>query len=490
MKIHEERGAWSVRREAWKNAPRLTRLLLWLCFGTAFLNSPLPVHGHPVARKNYDRTIVVRVTQSGVIVDYRLDLDEYTLVYVDVPALIRKSELVRLTTQKEFHEAFLKAYAPILAANLTALADGRKQLEFECINSQQRTRDDNGQALDHLRFDFRFQARWPDDFTGKHQLDFREESYEFEDGLIALSLQIEQPVRQVHKVEPDTILHQRRRQDLAPREDDKRRRASATFILLGTTSQSDAVAAEQEVNPERTSLLSLVQDPGRGLWILLCLAFGFGAAHALTPGHGKTLVAAYLVGERGTVWHALVLGLVTTFTHTGTVIALAGGLLVLYPDTVPDDIRKTLGLVSGLLVAGMGFWLFLRRAGGQADHLHLGGHGHHHHAHEHHLHSDVGREAWSVIVLGISGGLIPCWDAIAMFGFAISSERRWLALELLLAFSAGLAAVLIVIGILIVRLKSFASSRWESNRLFRALPLISAFTVTLMGLWLCYESVH
>ena len=95
-----------------------------------------------------------------------------------------------------------------------------------------------------------------------------------------------------------------------------------------------------------------------------------------------------------------------------------------------------------------------------------------------------------MIVLGISGGLIPCWDAIAMFGFAISSERRWLALELLLAFSAGLAAVLIVIGILIVRLKSFASSRWESNRLFRALPLISAFTVTLMGLWLCYESVH
>jgi nickel/cobalt exporter len=244
----------------------------------------------------------------------------------------------------------------------------------------------------------------------------------------------------------------------------------------------------------------------------LCLAFGFGAAHALTPGHGKTLVAAYLVGERGTVWHALVLGLVTTFTHTGTVIALAGGLLVLYPDTVPDDIRKALGLGSGLLVAGMGFWLFLRRLAGQADHFHWGGHGHHHHGHEPHHHShDHGPEdhyhdahghahplpretnngrLGGLIVLGISGGLIPCWDAIAMFGFAISAQRRWLALELLLAFSAGLAAVLVVIGILVVRLKSLAGSRWENSRVFGALPLVSAILVTIMGLWLCFESVH
>ena len=59
-------------------------------------------------------------------------------------------------------------------------------------------------------------------------------------------------------------------------------------------------------------------------WLKLLLATLFGAAHALTPGHGKTLVAAYLIGQRGTVWHAVVLGIVTTVTHTGAVLLLAG----------------------------------------------------------------------------------------------------------------------------------------------------------------------
>ena len=77
-----------------------------------------------------------------------------------------------------------------------------------------------------------------------------------------------------------------------------------------------------------------------------------------------------------------------------------------------------------------------------------------------------------------------------MFGFAIAAQRRWLALELLLAFSAGLAAVLIITGILVVRLKSFAASRWETSRVIQALPLASAFLVTAMGVWLCLESVR
>jgi ABC-type nickel/cobalt efflux system permease component RcnA len=94
------------------------------------------------------------------------------------------------------------------------------------------------------------------------------------------------------------------------------------------------------------------------------------------------------------------------------------------------------------------------------------------------------------VVLGISGGLVPCWDAILMLGFAISAQRLWLGLPLLLAFSAGLAGVLIAIGVAVVYLKGFASSRWGENRLVRALPIISAVLVTAMGLWLCYDSVH
>jgi nickel/cobalt exporter len=97
---------------------------------------------------------------------------------------------------------------------------------------------------------------------------------------------------------------------------------------------------------------------------------------------------------------------------------------------------------------------------------------------------------WGLIVLGVSGGIVPCWDAIIMLGFAISAQRLWLGVPLLLAFSAGLASVLIVIGMAVVFVKGFASSRWGSGWAVRALPLISAVLVTGMGLWLCYDSVH
>src|SRR5262249_19119042 len=141
--------------------------------------------------------------------------------------------------------------------------------------------------------------------------------------------------------------------------------------------------------PASHSLLLLLLDSQQGFFVLLVLAAFFGALHALTPGHGKTLVAAYLVGERGTVWHAILLGVVTTLTHTGAVLVLAAVLPWLFPQVVPEQIQRVLGLAGGLLIAGFGFWLLLRRLSGKADHIHIGGHGHHHHDHDHdHSHAD------------------------------------------------------------------------------------------------------
>jgi ABC-type nickel/cobalt efflux system permease component RcnA len=448
---------------------------------------------HPVPRKNHDRTIVVRLTPGELIVNYTLDVDEFTAVFLDLPAVMEKEDLAKLRTPKEFYQAFMEHYAPILADNLVARLDKDECLTLRSQKPEQ-VFTENGKPLDHLRFKFQFRAPWPGDLRGPHALAVQEGNYLYEEGLVVLSLEHESAVEVVNKVVPDKALHDKLTKDLKPGEDAKRRNLSVTFILPEERTTSSTQANSDEEPP--LNLLNLLLDPGRGLWVLLTLAAGFGAVHALTPGHGKTLVAAYLVGERGTVWHALLLGLVTTLTHTGTVIALAGGLLVLYPDTVPDDIRTVLGLGGGLVIAGMGLWLLLRRLAGQADHIHLGGHDHYHHHHDHHHHhhmeilgaddSGTGR----LILLGITGGIIPCWDAIAMFGFAVSAQRLWLALPLLLAFSAGLAAVLVVTGILVVKVKGFAASRWENSRLIQALPLISAFLVTVMGLWLCYDSIH
>jgi nickel/cobalt exporter len=458
------------------------------------LAAALPAGAHPVPRNTHDRTITVRLTRDAVIVDYRLEVDEFTVVYVDLPAVSDRVDLTKLKRPNEFYEAFTQVYGPILADNLLATADDRP-LKFICTHS-------NHEVLDHLRCDFRFEARWQPDSSQPRKFTFREANYELQTGMIRLSLASDPSVAILEKVEPDDALKMRAAIDLGPGDEERLRRASATFQLTGERSISPAESAEQAKQP-KNSLLQLI-DSGYGVGILLLLAAGFGAAHALTPGHGKTLVAAYLVGERGTVGHALVLGLVTTLTHTGVVILVAVALLWFFPDAAPPYVQTALGLGGGLLIAGTGLWLLLRRLSGGADHVHIGGHGnhHHHHGEEHadHHHDEHGqahpipaageRVGWgSLIMLGMSGGIVPCWDAIAMLGFAVFAKQLWLGVPLLLAFSAGLAAVLVLIGILVVYVKGFADSRMGESRLVRSLPLVSAVSITLLGLWLCYESV-
>src|SRR5207302_809862 len=119
-----------------------------------------------------------------------------------------------------------------------------------------------------------------------------------------------------------------------PGDEAKLRQASATFRVTGAAAAPAPPAAAPTIAPPADTneaghhdddhgLFALFFDTSRNLGWLLVLAGIFGAAHALTPGHGKTLVAAYLVGERGTVWHACLLGLSTTLSHTGAVIIVA-----------------------------------------------------------------------------------------------------------------------------------------------------------------------
>jgi ABC-type nickel/cobalt efflux system permease component RcnA len=470
---------------------------------------------HPVPRRAHDRTIVVRLGQDDerniqVTVNYRLEVDEFTVVFDDLPALLDKSELGKLRQPDEFYEAYTRSYAPILAGNLIATLDGRA-LAFRCGKRSHQLHDENGVPLNHLRCDFVFQAKCEASME-PHRFTFKEANFELEEGLIRLSLAGEASIEFANKTEPDSKLQARPAAELQPGDDGRLRNAAATFVLgkpsevsASQPASTDTVPPAAKTDGQKQSLLALLLDSQQGFLVLLLLAALFGAAHALTPGHGKTLVAAYLVGERGTMTHAFVLGLVTTITHTGAVFVLAAILLFFFPGAVPQNLQSILGLVGGLLVAGMGFWLLLRRLSGGPDHIHLGTDHHHHgHTHDHshghadHYHDEKGQAHalpadvnwWGLFILGISGGIVPCWDAILMLGFAISAQRLWLGVPLLLAFSAGLASVLIVIGIGVVYFKGFATSRWGQGWFVRALPLTSAILVTGMGLWLCYDSLH
>jgi ABC-type nickel/cobalt efflux system permease component RcnA len=258
--------------------------------------------------------------------------------------------------------------------------------------------------------------------------------------------------------------------------------------------------------PSSTAFADLLtrREPGAGILALaLLVAVVLGAFHALEPGHGKTVVAAYLVGTRGTVGHALILGLVVTASHTAGVYLLGGVTFYASQHVVPERLYPWLSLGSGLTIAVLGAALFLRRYAG-AEHAHEHAHhGHHHHPQDHahddhhphgHAHAhDHHHESVSLrglMALGISGGIIPCPAALVVLLSALSMNRVGFGLVLIVAFSVGLAAVLVAIGILMVYAgRLMARFREDGPWMRRWLPLTSSAVMTLLGLGIAVQAV-
>ncbi|HYM09210.1 MAG TPA: hypothetical protein VEU62_00685, partial [Bryobacterales bacterium] len=258
-----------------------------------------------------------------------------------------------------------------------------------------------------------------------------------------------------------------------------------------------------QVSAERQRLeQSLTQSATGPQFLLLTLgvAFFLGAAHGLTPGHGKTIVAAYLVGSRGTLWDAVYLGSVVTLTHTSSVFVLGFFTLFASRYVLMDRIYPWLSVLSGVLVVAMGIWL-LRvrwRAPGRQDHHH--GHDHHHpHDHPHpHPHSHPHDHAhdhapavsrWQLLSLGVSGGLVPCPEALVVLLMAVSLHKLGFGLVILVAFSVGLAAVLISIGVAMILAGPLMSRLSPSGWMTRALPIGSAAVVTILGCGIVYKAL-
>jgi ABC-type nickel/cobalt efflux system permease component RcnA len=209
----------------------------------------------------------------------------------------------------------------------------------------------------------------------------------------------------------------------------------------------------------------------------LAAALFWGAAHALSPGHGKTIVTAYLVGRRGTPGHAALLGLIVTATHTAGVFALGFVTLALSRFVVPDRLYPWLNLVSGLLVVGIGASVLYGRLRHRRVHVH----GHtHEHAHDHHHHAP--REGLrSLVAVGVSGGLLPCPSALVVLLAAISLHRVAFGLVLIVAFSAGLALTVTAVGLVAVLARSAFARVSFDGWLFGLLPAASALVILLAG---------
>lgn len=234
----------------------------------------------------------------------------------------------------------------------------------------------------------------------------------------------------------------------------------------------------------------------------LAIAVGLGAFHALEPGHGKTLVAAYLVGSHGTIKHAVLLGLIVTAAHTAGVYLL--GAITLYASRyiVPERLYPWLGALSGLMIAALGLVLLIRRYQGKDgllghNHHHEHEHGHHHHHHHHgghsHHHHDADEKVSlkQLLALGISGGIVPCPAALVVLLGAVALQRIGFGLLLIVAFSFGLAAVLIAIGMLMVYARHFmARFRGDGLLTTRWLPLASSAFIFAIGVTLTFQALR
>jgi ABC-type nickel/cobalt efflux system permease component RcnA len=245
----------------------------------------------------------------------------------------------------------------------------------------------------------------------------------------------------------------------------------------------------------------------------LLLAMFWGAAHAFSPGHGKSIIAAYLVGSRGTPRHAVLLGLTVTITHTIGVFALGLITLTLSAFIVPDQLYPWLNLVSALLIVGVGIsvlrwrlreWRRAPNSGGHhcehgddehahghaltlAAHNHAAEHRHNHHrggcsckGHGHDI--DPAVSIRRLLGVGISGGIIPCPTALVVLLAAISLHRVGYGLVLILAFSVGLAGAMTGIGLLAVTAKRLFNRVNFELGLLRLLPALSALVVLGLGL--------
>jgi nickel/cobalt transporter (NicO) family protein len=216
---------------------------------------------------------------------------------------------------------------------------------------------------------------------------------------------------------------------------------------------------------------------GKGVLVLLLLtAFAWGALHALSPGHGKAMVAAYLVGARGTARHAVALGATVTLTHTAGVFALGLVALGLSEYVLPEDLYPWLNLVSGLLVVGVGAYVLRKNLRRKRHH-------HHHHHHPEQL-------SWrGIVAMGTAAGLIPCPSALVVLLGAVAQGQIALGMLMIVAFSLGLATTLTGLGLAVVRAGRVLARLALPARVVAALPAVSALLIVGVGIVLTAQAL-
>ena len=393
-------------------------------------------------------------------------------------------------------------YAKALTRDLELLVDGRPATLR--VLEQRITERKGAGGLQTLRVDVVYEAE-----ASGRRLEFRDLSYGSRIGWREVTVSTRDgAVIEMSSVPARTMSDELRSypQDMLSSPLDVR---SATALVepgdgAGVAPTIEAVAAPRHSGGGFEALIDRGELSAGVVLLSLLIAAFWGAVHALTPGHGKALVAGYLVGTRGKPRHAFALGATVTVTHTAGVFAVGLVTLALSRFVVPEQLYPWLTLVSGVLVVAVGAAVLrarLRTRGsghhhhqasdttGPTPHVHHDGHGHHHHHHDHHHDHDDALTSKGILGVGVAAGLLPCPSALVVLLSAIALHRIGFGMALIVAFSFGLAATITGIGLVaVLARRAFARVSFDGP-VVRALPALSAAVILAVGLVITAKAI-
>jgi nickel/cobalt transporter (NicO) family protein len=416
---------------------------------------------HDIPNARVDRSIQLTLAPGELRVDYEVSLSELTLLQ-DLKQLVGA---VPSDDRSALFDRYGRETSPLNAKGLLVWVDGDEVLL--------QPRHFDLAIEEHPRFTFHFSTALP----SHGRLKVRDTNYVASEGTSRLA------VRGLTGTKVDGDALPSNVEDIPIRpvwqlSDLEEKRTKGVEIAFsgsaetpersGTDTRSTAPSSLKKTN---LPALSRLLDRAFGLpWALTCLlAVALGAAHAIQPGHGKTLVAATVVSTRGSAWQGAVLALITTLTHMSSVLAIAGTLYLTHT-TRYTEINTLLARSAGFVIAAIGLWRLGRHLGGYAEHD-LEGVGT----------SPGGR---GLVGLGVAGGLVPCWDAVVLILVADLMGKLAVGVLLLAAFSLGMGFVLVLVGVLSSRLSKVLAQRDVLGGWERGLGVAGASILTAIGLYL------
>ena len=501
---------------------------------------------HPMGNFSVNHYAKISVDTKSITILYLLD-------FAEIPTYqnIRQYHLTPANDDPSV-AAYLAQQAKLLRDGIT-VEDGGKALHFECVSRQAIFAEGAG-GLPTMKIGLTYRAAFTPS-TSAHNISYADANYPGHTGWKEVVISVEEGASVVDSSVPSVDRSQEltnyptdllnsppqtlsasftlnptpaANRATAPQSDSRLTRLAApdqtpnrsmrhgVAKLIGETMQKQSptqILKQPESNASQlirlqtnvqatprnrfTQLIATQERPS--LWVFLSAAFiaaGLGSLHALEPGHGKTLVAAYLVGSRGKARHAVLLGLIVTASHTAGVYLL--GVIALYAShyIVPEQLYPWLGGISGCTVAGLGAFLFLRHLTGESGE-------HTHDSREQHSHwfstllrkssntnsptasgsrHDTPVSLGQLCALGITGGIVPCPAALVVLLSAFSLHRIGFGLFLITAFSLGLAAVLVIVGLGMVYAKQFLVRAKPADPFSRYLPLVSSAFMVILGI--------